>query len=58
MAIIMFALSFIVCEIIGYHEKYQKREFENEGQGQGVEERELCHSTKKIRFHTGIFSEF
>ena len=36
-------------------EKCQNVDLENEGQVQGSEERDLCHSTRNIRIHLGEF---
>ena len=48
MAIVMFALSLTICE------KFVKS-FNIENEGQGVEERNLRHSTGNVRIHTGDF---
>ena len=57
MAIVMFAQSLTVYEIITHHEKYQNFDLENEGQG--VEKRQLRHSSRNFQFHRGeFFSEF
>ena len=59
MAIVMFALSLTVCEIFSKQEKCQNCDLENECQGQGVEERDLRHSTGNLRMHIrDIFLEF
>ena len=34
-----------------------KCDLENEGQGQGVEERDLLHSTENVGIHIGDFSQ-
>ena len=58
MAIVIFALSVNVCEIFVKQEKLRKCDLENEVKCQGVEERNLRHSTANIRFHMGEIPEF
>ena len=55
MAIVIFAISLTVCEIFAQQEKCQNSDFENDSQGQGVEELDLRHSTGHVRFHIGEF---
>ena len=58
MAIVMFALSLTVCEILTKQEKRQHFDLENEGQGQRVEEYDLRHLIRNFRNHIGdYFSE-
>ena len=51
MAIVIFAPSLTVCEVFAKQEKFLNFDFENEGQGQGVEERNLHRSTGNVRIH-------
>ena len=51
----MFALFLTVYEIFAPQEKLQNVNLEIGGHGQGVEERDLRHSTRIIRFHIGDF---
>ena len=51
MALVMFALSLTVFEIFAKPENFKNINFKNEGQG--VEERDLRHSTGNVRFHIG-----
>ena len=55
MTIVMFALSLNIYEIFTDQQKCQKFDLENEGQSQGREKRNLCHSTGYVRFHTSEF---
>ena len=55
MAIVIFSLSLTVYEISTYQEKCQNFYLENESQGQGVEKRDLCHSTINVGVHIGDF---
>ena len=54
MAIVMFALSLNIFEILAKQENYQIFDLENEGQGR-VKERNLRHSTGNFQIHTGDF---
>ena len=54
-AIVMFPLSLNVYEIFANQEKCQ---IDLENEGQGVEERNLRHSTRNVRIPIGDFSEF
>ena len=54
-AIVMFALSLSTCKIFTKVLKWKSVELENEGQGQGLRERDIRHSTGNIRFHIGEF---
>ena len=53
MSIVMFALSLTVYEIVSNQEICQKFDLENEGEVQGVEERDLRHSTRNVGIHIG-----
>ena len=53
MAIVMFAVSLTKYEIFANYEKCQNFELENECQG--VEERDLRHSTGNVQIHIGDF---
>ena len=58
MAMVMFALSLTICKIFA-ETKRKKFDLTNEGQGQGVEKRDLRQSAGKVRFDVGdFFSEF
>ena len=54
-AIVMFALSLTVYEIFANLIKCENFYLENEGQGEGREKGNLCHSTGNARFHIGDF---
>ena len=51
MALEICAISFAVCAIFTKQEKCRTFNLENEGQGQGVEEWDLRHSTRNVRIH-------
>ena len=55
MGLVIFALSLIAYEIFALQEHYQNFENVIEGQGQGVEELDLGHSTRNDHFHIGDF---
>ena len=55
MAIVMFALSLTVYEIVANQEKCKNFDLENECQDQGVEKRDLRHLTRNVRIHIGDF---
>ena len=59
MIIVMFVLFLNIYKIFAHQEQCQNFDFEKGGKGQGVEEQDLCRSTKNERIHIGeYFSEF
>ena len=51
----MFTLFLTIYEIFPSQDKIQMFDLENGGHGQGVEERDLRHSTGTIRFYIADF---
>ena len=58
MAIAMFVIFLTVCEILAKQENCQNFGFENYRQCQGVEERDLRHSTGNAQIIIGDFQNF
>ena len=52
---LMLALFLTVCETFAKQEKWQNFDLENEGQRKGVEEWDLCYSTRNVRVQIGDF---
>ena len=52
---LMFAVYLIVYDIFANQEKCQNFDLDNKNQGQGVEIRNLRHSTTDVRIHIGEF---
>ena len=57
MVTVMFAISLTVFEIFAKQDKCRNFHFENDDQG--IEEKDLCHSTKGLKIRIGeLLSEF
>ena len=55
MAIVMFARFFTIYKLLTNQEKCPNFHLKNEGQGQAVEKRDLCHSSRNDQIHMGDF---